>query len=868
MLKRIFRISIFVLFSAQFSWAQLASADQRIVDKKFASLSFRKVLDEGSKVIDRIKAQDTHAKAALLQKMAKAAYYTHDFKTAETHYKSLFELVNMSAETDELILQYAHVLAALGKNEEAASMWQKYSNLNKGDAVTADFATLHRNLAPLTRNQDSYKVGFLPINSGLSEFSPVKWESGLVFVASRADNSAVKRVFEWDESPFLDLYFLENESDLAKVASPEAGVVKSSRLGSDYYTSATPNDGLKLGYNAATLNSEQAALAAGKFDSKLNSVYHDGPCDFFNDNQSIIFTRNGVRGLDYSASDGINRVHLYIADHVDGDWKNLRAFPYNSGEYSTGHPAFMAGENIMFFVSDMPGGFGGTDIYYSKYKDGKWHFPVNAGSKINTKGNEMFPFIDEMNNLYFASDGHPGLGGLDIFTTSLSMNGSPEFEVANLGSPLNSGWDDFGLIADASFKKGYFSSNRKNGGSDDDIYVFERTGEKFGCKEIEIAVNDAGDSSPMAGLEFVWYKVDEPENKNRGTLDEEGRARLCLPAESEFYFEFNNLDYDAPRKYLSTKGLHDFKPTAFEVNLKKIVKRIDAPVYKNSKLMSRFKDNFSDDIYAGTILGPNNSPLEGVLVRFINKCDNEILEQRTGKDGHYSFERDLGCDYEFVAIRSGFSTNYEFVSKITNGGSKRIVRSSPLPKFKEPEEEDESVARTTFSAPVAKSTYKAPEVTTYSAPVEASKPAVVASSSSKASAKVSFFDPKYFKVGDVIRMENIYYNDLETSISALAKNDLNQVVEALEEYPDMVIDVISHTDSRGDAKDNLRISQKRADEIKQYLVSKGISVARIRAIGMGESSPVNSCVDGVKCTDAEYRRNRRTEFRILRIQRL
>jgi outer membrane protein OmpA-like peptidoglycan-associated protein/tetratricopeptide (TPR) repeat protein len=837
---KVFRIFFILLFFARTAATQPLFSGGKSIDKNISSLAYRKVLSEGGRLAEK-KNNDPRAKTELLKKMAAAAYAIKEYRVAESYYRTIFEVQSSYSDSFELLPKYAHVLAALGKNEEAAQVWEKYSDLNVSEAtVSSDFAILQKDLTPLKRNQGSYLVKYLPINSGLSEFSPVRWGSGLVFVASRPVSGAVKRVFEWDETPFLDLFFLQDISELSKTSSDLGRrASKNSRLGSDYYSSETANDASKLSYNSGILTAEHADLNAKEFDSGLNSIYHEGPCDFFNEGKSIIFTRNGVRGFNYDAADGINRIHLYVADYEAGNWKNLRAFPFNDGNYSTGHPAFNADESILFFVSDMPGGFGGTDLYYSRYKDGRWQNPVNAGPKINTSGHEMFPYIDELNNLYFASDGHPGMGGLDIFTVPLNANGVPELNVANLGAPINSGWDDFGLIADANFKSGYFSSNRKNGGADDDIYSFERTGEKFGCKEIEIAVKDSESQKPLAGIEFEWYEAGKPSKRNRIKLDDEGRTALCLKADSEFYIEFKSEGYQVTKKYLSTKGLHDFKSTFFEILL---VRNISEPekeeeTYPLSRMMSRIKEETSPEIYSGIILDSDKKPLGGVQVRFINRCSDQVLEQTTGKDGRYKFPRIPDCDYEFIAVRPGFSTNYEFVDRFNSGltagaGSKNV---SPI-------DAEELVDKT-----------------------EIKLPAVV---KSKESASVSYFDPKYFKVGDVIRMENIYYNDLETGVTTSARNDLNQVAKALEDYPDMVIDVISHTDSRGDARENMKISQKRADEIKFYLANQGIDLSRIRAIGMGENSPVNGCIDGVKCTEAEYRRNRRTEFRILRIEKL
>ena len=132
----------------------------------------------------------------------------------------------------------------------------------------------------------------------------------------------------------------------------------------------------------------------------------------------------------------------------------------------------------------------------------------------------------------------------------------------------------------------------------------------------------------------------------------------------------------------------------------------------------------------------------------------------------------------------------------------------------------------------------------------------------------SFFDPRIFKVGDFVKLDNIYYETKDFKLASSAQQDLDQLILVMESYSDMVIEIFSHTDSRGTSRSNLLLSQKRADDVKAYLVRKGIASTRIKAVGMGEKYPVNKCKDGVQCTEAEYRRNRRTEFKILQIERI
>src|SRR5690606_22007789 len=152
---------------------------------------------------------------------------------------------------------------------------------------------------------------------------------------------------------------------------------------------------------------------------------------------------------------------IYKATLIDGKWDNIVELPFNSDEYNVAHPALSPDEKTLYFVSDMPGSIGGADIWkVSISKNGTFGKPENLGTGINTEGKETFSFISAENELYFASDGHPGLGGLDIFVSKITDKGFSEPE--NIGKPINSSMDDFGFYIDAN-RNGFFSSNREEG---------------------------------------------------------------------------------------------------------------------------------------------------------------------------------------------------------------------------------------------------------------------------------------------------------------------------------------------------------------------------------------------------------------------
>lgn len=324
-------------------------------------------------------------------------------------------------------LHYAQSLSASGHYDQARDWYQSYSNDVKNDMRSERSLTKLKNIDALFKDSLSYYVNSININSEQSDFSPTYYDEGIVFVSSREPKKGVKPVFNWNKSHFLDLYYsLEHED----------------------------------GTNAP----------ADRFHRNVNTQLHEGPTAFYAENTKMIFTRNNlINGKKGESSDGIIKLKLYLSEREGDNWSKPSEFPYNSNEYSVGHPSITEDGLTLYFASDMPEGFGGTDIYRSTFSEGQWSKPENLGDKINTKGNEMFPFYHETTGvLYFSSNGHGGLGGLDILHHNLQTNEEPK----NLGFPINSRADDFGFILDQNGESGYFSSNRKGGKGDDDIYHF------------------------------------------------------------------------------------------------------------------------------------------------------------------------------------------------------------------------------------------------------------------------------------------------------------------------------------------------------------------------------------------------------------
>lgn len=656
----------------------------------------------------------------------------------------------------EYYLYYAQALASNQKYRDSQKYYSLYGEKQKADLRGKRFTVSYMDMNQFYRDSSSYKIEYLNINSRQADFSPMYYNGGLVFCSARDEAGIIKRVFGWNQTPFLNLYFAPDTALL----SYKVGLQSASALGG---MSASNNE---------TIVQEPQLSKVEDFSRILNTKYHEGPVSFFKDGKKIIFTRNNYnKGRARESKDGTNRLKLYSANLNKESWSDVKELPFNSNEFSCGHPALSTDNTRMYFVSDMPGGFGGTDIYVVEYNNGKWGKPVNAGIEINTEGNEMFPFVDENDNLYFASDGHEGLGGLDIFYTEY-QNGKFSEVVVNLGAPINSEKDDFGLITDGNRNAGYFSSNRKKGIHDDNIYSFKKE-----CHPLNIIVYDALSKLPLADVDI--RSIINGENQELKVTNSVGLISICLQSLSEYEFKAIKEGYLMNSITFSTRN-NTAQNTTLAIYLEKSNTSVLKGVIKSEM---------------------NQKPIAGVQVTLENAKDKTKQTVITGEDGGYEFEVKPDTENNLVAQKDNYATNKETIKQVDNNPNKL-----------------QSVQ-------------------------------------------------KMYAQGDVIKLKNIYYDRDKYYIRPDAAKELASVIlPVLQKYPTMRIEIRSHTDARSSADYNLVLSEKRAKAVVDFLVENGIATSRLRAKGLGESEPINECVDGISCSEEQHQENRRTEFKILSVK--
>jgi len=412
-----------------------------------------------------------------LNKLAECYKELAEYRKAEETFSKVLKGENLP---DDYYLHFAQVLANNKKYRQSKAMYEVYAKLKK-DVLAELIATKYDNVEEFYANSNKFKIGITSINSSLSDFSPMFYNQGLVFISNRRPPLLNTGIDARDDTPYLDYYFVRDTSRIYIEAIRNSNswniVNTATTYSNDDLTKETSNDSKTLGgiknvFDDTTQFSKCLVhTPAPPFSSALNTQYHEGPMSFTPNFDTIYFTRNteppSKSGLGKKKS---SQLKIYWATINHNKWTEMGEFPFNTNDFSCGHPAMTPDGKSIYFVSNMAGGFGGTDIYRTDFENGHWLVPRNLGDNINTNGNEMFPYIDQAGSLFFASDGHPGLGGLDVFQTEISSDYS--LPVKNLGNPINSSYDDFGLIYDNQHSQGYFSSNRMRGVYDDDIYHF------------------------------------------------------------------------------------------------------------------------------------------------------------------------------------------------------------------------------------------------------------------------------------------------------------------------------------------------------------------------------------------------------------
>lgn len=603
------------------------------------------------------------------------------------------------------------------KNNDTRLKWQS----NNAEAIEKIY------------NRPRYKIELAPFNSSESDFGAFRTDGQVLFSSARKVPEVLSREYGWKNTPYLNVF---------------------------------------------TTTMERGSNSEPKiFSPRLRTAYHDGPVSFSADGNQMFVTQNPYKFPGKLGKKQVNNFRLLVSSkQANGEWGPLELLPFNGNGFSTGHATLSPDQQTLWFASDRPGGMGGSDIYYVTRQDNGWSEPVNAGPEINTEGDEMFPFQGADGRLYFSSNGHLTLGGLDI---CIAFKTSEGYKIRNMGVPINSTYDDFALFLNSDATTGYFASNRDGGVGDDDIYTFEITDPVLLTKEIHIVLSDSETKKiiPQTAL----------------TINNNGKEiPLKTNDKGEVVYQFEDTD-----KLTASAAPIGYKPTSNTFMPEETI---------------TYAELFADPIPVWGVYGTVTDMASGLGVDSI-----QVLIQPVGQrhsignltlDGG-TFRNQLEPQTDYIIIFS----NSEYFTK-----------------------------RGTFTT-------------------KGRKPGWINVN--------EFMDASIEKVevNKVIEIPNIYYDLGKWNIRKDAAVELDKVVTFMNDNPNIIIELGSHTDSRGSATSNQTLSQKRAQSAVDYIITKGnVSRDRITAKGYGESMLKNHCADGVSCSEAEHQQNRRTEIRIVGVK--
>ncbi|HNU58359.1 MAG TPA: OmpA family protein [Aquaticitalea sp.] len=499
-MKKINIITTLAVLSGLVLTAQ--NKDTRSADKHFNQLEFVEAAKAYEKLVEKGLA-DTYVYGQL----AESYYNVFNTQKAETYYYKALE--NNPSPDSEMVYKYAQMLKANGKYELSNVSMARFASMRPSDHRAMAFNENPNYIPKILERGKKFRVENVSFNSEYSDFGGTLLGDKLYFTSAR---NLTRANYGWNEEPFLDIYTVTKNSE--------------------------------GGYN------EPVAM-----NKEINTQYHEGLVSFSPDGKTMYFSRESFFEKEFVkdslSKNKLGTIHLYKATQLGNKWDNVEALNI-SKSYSVKNPSVSKDGKTLYFASDIPGGYGMFDIYKAEiHEDGTIGSPENLGPKINTEGQEMFPFMGDDGTLYFSSNGHLGLGGLDVFFTK-EIDGRWA-NVRNVGLPVNSNADDFAFRIDDSKGEGFVSSNRQGGVGSDDIYRIIKL-EPLCDVLVTSTVMDINTGLPISGATVSLF--DDQGNKIvTKETNEEGIAEFIVECDKDTELEVVSDGYES--KIITLKGTHE-----------------------------------------------------------------------------------------------------------------------------------------------------------------------------------------------------------------------------------------------------------------------------------------------------------------------
>jgi outer membrane protein OmpA-like peptidoglycan-associated protein len=757
--------------------------------------------------------QQTHPTLHTTVRIAECNLRLGNTQEAERYYA---EAVRLEEAKPEHLFAYAKLLKYHGKFLEAQQWFTLYSrDLDKPQPA---LRYAHSCLVADQWFKDSlgYEVKRLTsLNTPAREIAPIVRGDSFIYAANKNRGYFFRFFNGEDGSPFYDLY-----------AAARTG----------------------------PLSAGKPQLILGGLKTK----FHDGPVAFTPDGKGAYLSRTLQKGGSLLRdSQGESRLTLVYVPWLGDHWKKTPlALPFTDEESSYAYPALSPDGTTLYFASDKPGGYGGWDLYFTQREGEEWSPPKNLGPEVNSEADELFVTCPGEGRLFFASNRAEGLGGLDIF--SAVFRAMSWTDVRNMGYPLNTSYDDFGLFMLPSSDTGYFSSNRPGGAGGDDLFWVKKRG------AIRGKVVDARTGEPLRDVPVEILNLKEEESRYRTSLD--GSFRHYLDGREGSVFV-----------RVVAQGFEDFRET-----------------YPLSQLAPGEDMNLTIPVvqkrrYAvsGVVLDKRTgNPLPSASVSIKGKDDiliysdgegrfNQVLEE--GQDYLITVELD-GYQPEVVRVSTRDQNepmNYELTVEMQQGaylmleGIARDARTGLALDSVDITVTDNLTNQVIYRGITnADGAFriKLDNTGNYSLMAEkgnffSSRTRITPDEGKGGGTLPLNLDIYPAQKDQVVKL--IYHDVGSSAVRVVGLKDLTEIADFMRDNPQTIVEIRAHTDSRGSDEDNLRLSQRRADTVADYLKLMGIRKDRVIAQGFGETQLVNGCTDDFPCPEKDHQPNRRTEVKVI-----